>query len=282
MPHGFTDKEWAKCAAFDFTADCCLRNGFHYSATVPTRYAKYRRLITNGVASSPFRQATCPKGLLCEATQPTVSPQPAASNLSLSNSILMPQEALTSFFNAQIPMVELLQDRQPGLGVIRHRLARRPYQKPRPIRPFQSECRCGGHTRGWGGRGRFGRARPSQSYSKVYGNPFHSESFTAEVAKNVKMSQEATLDDEVLNIFGYATSNEPGPSSLTIVTLASIDPLVIEVSPGLIDGSSPNLEIDEFSNTDDITEQLASEIGDIDIDSMNTEEDIAPGKGKGG
>ena len=95
------------------------------------------------------------------------------------------------------------------------------------------------------------------------------------------MSQEAALDDKVLNIFGYATSNEPGPSSLTIATPASIDLSVVEVSPGLIDRSSPNLVIDEFSNTDDITEQLASEIGDIDIDSMNTEEDVAPGKGKG-
>ena len=38
MPHRFTNKEWAECAAFDFTADCCLCNGFHYSATVPTRY----------------------------------------------------------------------------------------------------------------------------------------------------------------------------------------------------------------------------------------------------
>ena len=139
----------------------------------------------------------------------------------------------------------------------------------------------GGHARGCGGRGRFGRARPSQSYSKVYGNLFHSESFAAEVAKNVRVNQEAALDDEVLNIFGYATNNKPGPSSLNMVTPVSIDPSVVEVSPGLIDGSSPNLEIDEFSNTDDLTEQLASEIGDIDINSMNTEEDVVPGKGKG-
>ena len=95
------------------------------------------------------------------------------------------------------------------------------------------------------------------------------------------MSQEVALNDEVLNIFGYVTSNEPGPSSLTIATLASIDPLVVEVSPGLINRSSPNLEIDEFLNTDDITEQLTSEIGNINIDSMNTEEDVAPRKGKG-
>ena len=95
------------------------------------------------------------------------------------------------------------------------------------------------------------------------------------------METEPDLNKEVLNIFGYTTSAEPGPSSLMIATPVLIDPSVVEISPGLIERYLPNLEADKFSGTDDFAEELTSSIGNIDIDTMNTKEDIAPEKGKG-
>ena len=104
MPHGFTNEEWAEYTAFDFTANCCLRNSFHYSATVPPHYTEYRRLIANGIASSPFHWATCPKGPLRKTPQPPVCQ--GHSSLDAPSELNLPQKIPSLFGTLLVPQAE--------------------------------------------------------------------------------------------------------------------------------------------------------------------------------
>jgi transposase InsO family protein len=265
MTHTFSDDEWDECATYAFRYDRFVRAGRHPSQNPgppPPRIGEYRRIVSLGYTSNPTNYAAHHEAAFYGAHAPHSQ-----------NTISMPPEALTSFFDAQIRMVELMHG---GTRLVptapRPRPIPRPYFKPRAFKP--SRGRGNGRGRGSSNRGRFGRARPSLSLNKQGPKA---------LAEDVAMTDASSLTDDVFDMFGLGVDdNQAGSSSMTITTP---DVSVIGVTPGMV-GSSSNWGSTHqvvFPGLEELAEQLVGEIGDIDIEGLTANEgDPDPsGKGKG-
>ncbi|KAF9791893.1 hypothetical protein BJ322DRAFT_1026133 [Thelephora terrestris] len=131
---------------------------------------------------------------------------------------------------------------------------------PRPLIPYRGR-QPHGHSSHYRGRGRerFGRARPTRSYSKC---------FTKAPEEDIMMKILPTINDNVLSdFFCMGTDSEAGPSSMVITTPTLISTSAVEIFPEVIAGQ--------------LASELASGISNIDIESVCTEEVVVSGKGKG-
>ena len=96
MSHLPTQEEWSECAGYARRLECYRQNGGPHPGPTPPHYSEFRRM--NEEENSPY--PAIPSVQYYQGTYGyTVATQ---------SSISMPQEALTSFFDAQYQMVELM------------------------------------------------------------------------------------------------------------------------------------------------------------------------------
>ena len=95
---------------------------------------------------------------------------------------------------------------------------------------------------------------------------------------DVDMAGAPDFPDDVLKMFTTVGNDPPSTSSLS-PTLSMLQQA--DITPGLTRSRSPGMGANEFlTNLDEIAGQLASRMGDIDIESIASGSDVAKGKGK--
>ena len=272
--HHFTEAEWNTCVLYNRRYENYARGGRinDHPGSPPHHFSNYRTLVARGVTThhDATRYATRSYARSFEDPSP-----PSQGNVS------MPPEALTSFFDAQIRMVELMQGgTQSAQLAVRPRPAPRNFNlfKPRDFHPFhrgRGNGRGRGRGRGPNNRGRFGRARPSLSFNKKW---------SRSLAEDVAMSEASQLTEDVFDVFGLGQEPVAGPSSMTEATPVPSDPSVVEISAGMIPGSSFDCgDVDDasFSETEELAKQLAGDISNIDIEEIAGNENVPGPNGKG-
>ena len=242
MSHPFSDEEWADCVEYALRHACYCHEGRTHPGATPPHYPEYRRMVEGGYSSYPSNPYSA-------YYNPPVGQRPANAP----GQISMPPEVLSSFFNAQYRVVELMIGRDGRCtvpaGPCPISLAR-DFRRPKPTRHARyPRGRENGHGRGRGaGRGRFGRGRPFQ-------NGAREEQVAA--TNDVAMPDAAALFPDFFAIDGNAIA---GPSSLTLSTpIRSVDSVsVIDTSPG------------------SVTEQLASDVSDLTVAGVGVVEMNGP------
>ena len=256
MSQQLSYEEWSACAAFAHKLDQFLRgNRQDPPGQPPPRYRDYLELI-EGPHSNPNTSPAYPP--------PYGPPAPAQSN-----TVSMPPESLNSFLDAQVRMMELAVGRGgPRLGYSGIRPIPR-YNKP--FRPSYNRGGCG-RGRGTARGGRFGRARPSLSRNKT-------DSRT--MGEDVSMT-ELSLFPDMMNLFAASSSGIPGPSSSTAPTPVSVATTAqLAMTPGLTRSTHMLARANSNTEIEEIAEQLANDMGGIDIGDLMCNEGSAGTEAKG-
>ena len=159
MSPPFTAAEWSRCV--DYHIDLERRHVFgrNYPGDSPPRYREFRRLY----------ERRDPRWVGRDAHTGTQQRSPRHEPPSTDGLISMPPEVLTSFFNAQYRMVELM------VGANGGRMGRPLPRQFAPPKPKTKKTKSKGKRRDEGGggrgrgsnRGRFGRGRSSRSTTEI-------------------------------------------------------------------------------------------------------------------
>ena len=273
--HHFTEEEWNTCVLYAHRYENYVHGGRidDHPGSPPHHFSDYRILVARGVTTHHDATSYAARNYARSFEDPSPPPQ---------GNVSMPPEALTSFFDAQIRMVELMQGgTQSAQLAVRPRPAPRNFNlfKPRDLHPFhrgRGNGRGQGRGRGSNNGGRFGRARPSLSFNKKW---------SRSLAEDVAMSEAPPLtESDVFDVFRLGREPIAGPSSMMEATPVPSDPSVVEISAGMISGSSFDCgDVDDasFSGTEELAEQLAGDIGNIDIEEIAGNEDVPGSNGKG-
>ena len=240
MTRSFSSEEWSECASYAQKLDSYLQDGRIPPGQAPPRYPEYRQTVGQGWV--PPTQSHAASTFIPYYGSPV---QPPAPTTVPSNTISMPPEALNSFFDAQIRMVELVVKRP------HHNPAPRRYTPP--SRAVRGRARGRGMARGARGRNRFGRSRPSLSLNKLG---------LEEGSGDIAMSGPSDFSD----LFGVGSDSDAGPSSLAVST------------PVTTPSIAPGVPEDET-----MSERLVNEMGDIRLGGSvaGGEDGVGNGEGSG-
>lgn len=130
--HHFTEEEWNTCVLYARRYENYVRGGRidDHPGSPPHHFSDYRVLVASGVTTHHDATSYAARNYARSFEDPSPPPQ---------GNISMPPEALTSFFDAQIHMVELMQGgTQSAQLAVRPRPAPRNFNlfKPRDFHPF--------------------------------------------------------------------------------------------------------------------------------------------------